>query len=428
MSDASSTAAPPSDDSIEARAAALEEAAKARVRKNLQESLLTQSKASRKKKRKQVLQSASAGDEEDSEDSDAAPGTYRWYGRNLVRTCGPYVRILTIVDHGVALELADSDAEPLVVPVPRNEKEKKRQAETAEKIKRLTDSWTIVKNTIPNFAEDMLEIGGDIVLRRQVCAEIQDGVNNARSDDTGSMKIHSPDYLLPPPPPPAPGANPMPPPALDPPIPARGTKVFRGMNHPVTAAAIRPLAYMDEAATYAAIKANDKKFPVLGTQLPAFMFRWGQGVKHIYQGPGSALAGPGANKGKAGNAAINGKTELTDRDVAYVACQVRFAISSVEQWNTMDGLFSYPDFYWKVVQILSGEEGQEILDRFNHDVFGTTASSKEPAADAADAPVDEFALLEAQRAAKRVARAAEKAAIEAAEAAAAATPAPDVAP
>jgi hypothetical protein len=31
----------------------------------------------------------------------------------------------------------------------------------------------------------------------------------------------------------------------------------------------------------------------------------------------------------------------------------------------MDGEFCYPDFYWKVVDSLRGEEGQVILDRFN---------------------------------------------------------------
>jgi hypothetical protein len=31
----------------------------------------------------------------------------------------------------------------------------------------------------------------------------------------------------------------------------------------------------------------------------------------------------------------------------------------------MDVDFNYRDFYWSVVDMLQGEEGQEILDRFN---------------------------------------------------------------
>jgi hypothetical protein len=49
-----------------------------------------------------------------------------------------------------------------------------------------------------------------------------------------------------------------------------------------------------------------------------------QTSRHIYQGPTAALQEPGFTRGKAGNAALNGISALTDRDVAYVACQVRF--------------------------------------------------------------------------------------------------------
>ncbi|KAJ7099063.1 hypothetical protein C8R44DRAFT_747756 [Mycena epipterygia] len=293
--------------------------------------------------------------------------------------------------------------------------------------KRLTASWDIIKRTIPNFGEDML--------RRKVCAEIQTGMRGARGDNCGSLKTAVTDYLLPVPPPPAPAtpdvvALPAPLPKLDPPIPTRGSKAHRGMNHPATSAAIRTLKYTDEPATYEAIKAGDKAFPVLGTQLPAFLYKWGQVynpddldaglleghtfrycAKHIYKGPGSALEGPGANKGKGGNADINGVTALTDRDMGYVACQARFAMSSVESWSEMDGEFSYVDFYWKVVELLRGEEGEEILDRFNLEVFGTrtTSSRKLGANSVAD---DEFAILEAQRAEKRARRMAAAAAGE----------------
>jgi hypothetical protein len=31
----------------------------------------------------------------------------------------------------------------------------------------------------------------------------------------------------------------------------------------------------------------------------------------------------------------------------------------------MDGAFSYPEFFWSIVDLLRGDEGQAILDRFN---------------------------------------------------------------
>jgi hypothetical protein len=45
--------------------------------------------------------------------------------------------------------------------------------------------------------------------------------------------------------------------------------------------------------------------------------------------------------------------------------QARFGLSSQDQWGHMDGNFSYHDFYWSIVELLKGEEGQEIIDRFN---------------------------------------------------------------
>ncbi|KAJ6540202.1 hypothetical protein DFH09DRAFT_1323221 [Mycena vulgaris] len=141
-----------------------------------------------------------------------------------------------------------------------------------------------------------------------------------------------------------------------------------------------------------------------------------------FLGPSAALGGPGAHKGKAGNAVINGVSGLTGRDIAYVACQVRFAISSLEEWSQMDGEFSYVEFFWKVVDSLRGDEGDAIVARFNHDVFGT--STAKPSAARTEEVPDEFALQQQQRAAKRarVNAAAAEAAATAAAAAAIGTP------
>jgi hypothetical protein len=45
--------------------------------------------------------------------------------------------------------------------------------------------------------------------------------------------------------------------------------------------------------------------------------------------------------------------------------QARFELSSQDQWGHMDGNLSYRDFYWSIVDLLKGEEGQEIINRFN---------------------------------------------------------------
>ncbi len=51
-----------------------------------------------------------------------------------------------------------------------------------------------------------------------------------------------------------------------------------------------------------------------------------QAAKHILQGPTSALEGPGAHRGKQGNAAICGITTLTPNLIAYIATQVSYSL------------------------------------------------------------------------------------------------------
>ncbi|KAJ6628823.1 hypothetical protein B0H10DRAFT_2209276 [Mycena sp. CBHHK59/15] len=140
-----------------------------------------------------------------------------------------------------------------------------------------------------------------------------------------------------------------------------------------------PQATAQQDETYQAIKKGD--LLVTGTQMPRFMYADGQvydeddldagllqghtlraAVKQIFQGPGAALQAPGFNRVKAGNAALNGITSLTPRDIAYVACQVQFSLSSLQQWNNMDGTFNLAEFYWAIVDMLKGDEGAEIID------------------------------------------------------------------
>ncbi|KAJ7174907.1 hypothetical protein C8R46DRAFT_1253087 [Mycena filopes] len=336
-----------------------------------------------------------------SDDGDAEEGTYKWYGRNLARSLGIFTRIHTITEHGVKLELAD----PAIERPPPTAKET-----------RLTESWEILKNTIPGFADDMIDLGGDVKLRKSACARYDVFLSQSRYSlsqiQRGGAVI---EYLLPSHPP----GDDSPAPVLTPAIPKSGAKAPRGMNHPVTAAALCPIQYPDAPETYTAILNNDPQFPVLSSLLPAFMYPAGhvyneadleEGLldnhilraiaKHIYQGTSMAREKAGANRGKAGNAALNGVTALSARDIAYVGCQARFAMSAEQSWSGTDGDFSYEEFYWKVVDLLLGEDGQAILDRFNFDVFGTVVANKSAAPVAANIP-DEFEILQRQRAAKR---------------------------
>ncbi|KAJ7290571.1 hypothetical protein C8J57DRAFT_1493280 [Mycena rebaudengoi] len=367
-------------------------------------------------------------DENDSgkTDSDATYSglTYRSYGRNLARTCGPLVRIQPIVEYAVVTELADPDADEAPTP-------------TRDEVRKL-ESFKILSATIPKFGEDMIDLGGHKKLRNMVCAEIQDGLGGARSDDTSTLKGTVIEYLMPPPPPSVPREPPAEPTLLSPPLSRTGSKAGHGWMHPRTAELLCPLKYMANPETYTKIR--DGELSVTGLMMPRFMYRDGHAydendldagfleghtfraaMKQIYQGPSAALQADGYNRGKAGNAALNGISALTPRDVAYVAIQLRFALSSVQNWSTSDGDFSYSDFYWNVVDSLSGEEGAEIIQRLNFNVFGTREASKRSAPAESEGDND-FDRLAAQRAAKRARKEADsQAAATATTAAAAAT-------
>ncbi|KAJ7847323.1 hypothetical protein B0H14DRAFT_3453808 [Mycena olivaceomarginata] len=282
--------------------------------------------------------------------------------RNLVRSMGPFKHILTIVEHGVTKALADSNDE---------------EHEETEMEKQLTKSWNTLKDTIPGFSEEMIGLAGKRQLRKHVCSEIQGGL--AAMTPTPSK----------------------------PPSATTGTKADWGFNNPHTARLNTRVKHPATEETYTRIhngelmycdghiyNPDDMEDGLLeGSTLFAV-------VKHIYQGPSTALKHEGFTRGRAENAVLNGITALTGHDIAYVAVQARFELSSQDQWGHMDGNLSYRDFYWSIVDLLKGEEGQEIINRFNMKVFGTKSSSKKSAPVIAAGRSD-FEVLEAQCAAKR---------------------------
>ncbi|KAG1777612.1 hypothetical protein EV702DRAFT_1197231 [Suillus placidus] len=69
--------------------------------------------------------------------------------------------------------------------------------------------------------------------------------------------------------------------------------------------------------------------------------------------------------------------KVTPRSIAYIACQVRFALSSVTSWRSMDGDFDYEQFWWTIVDFFEKAPGQEarrrvdkLLEWWTRKVFG----------------------------------------------------------
>ncbi|KAG1799428.1 uncharacterized protein HD556DRAFT_1305642 [Suillus plorans] len=69
--------------------------------------------------------------------------------------------------------------------------------------------------------------------------------------------------------------------------------------------------------------------------------------------------------------------KVTPRSIAYIACQVRFALSSVTSWRSMDGDFDYEQFWRTIVDFFERAPGREarrrvdkLLEWWTRKVFG----------------------------------------------------------
>ncbi|KJA23361.1 hypothetical protein HYPSUDRAFT_201390 [Hypholoma sublateritium FD-334 SS-4] len=323
-------------------------------------------------------------------------------GRFYSRQDDPFSRIDTIVNFGIQHEVADDEESNTEAP-PLSIRET-----------RLLRSWKLLCSIIPNFLTEMLALSDNRPVRKAMCQEIYKGVTAARADDSSSLRGWIPAYIL---------LDPKE--ALIPPIQAKARHYNdRGFHHPATASLLCPLKYPDTPETYNSIKAG--KLSVTATLLPRFLFPdktvydpmdiskdllsghvMFRAAKHIFQGPSSALEEPGAHRGKQGNAALSGITSMTPYTIAYVAMQVRFCLSSTGSWAAKDGAFSYAEFYWHIVGLLDDDEDEEctdIINLYNHHVFGTANPHGDANGTDAIEVENEYDVIKSQRAGKRARR------------------------
>ncbi|KAG2122168.1 hypothetical protein BD769DRAFT_1389800 [Suillus cothurnatus] len=71
--------------------------------------------------------------------------------------------------------------------------------------------------------------------------------------------------------------------------------------------------------------------------------------------------------------------KVTPRAIAYVVCQVRFALSSVSSWRTVDGDFNYEVFWNNIVDFFKDVPGpatkrkvDKLLEWWTRKIFGTS--------------------------------------------------------
>ncbi|KAJ3514482.1 hypothetical protein NMY22_g14718 [Coprinellus aureogranulatus] len=230
-----------------------------------------------------------------------------------------------------------------------------------------------------------------------IAVMIQKGANAARSDDTRSLKSAVIDWIAP--------ASGEP---IHPHIP-KHSKVDRGFNHDITGALLCPtsLDWSKEEYVYemfptdrseispSSLQCRDrhalrnKEIIAGGTDWPVFLYEnekpdpedmWrglfrGRllilGFKHVFISPSSAEDISRATR--AGNARINGMTHVTPASIAYIATQVRFALSSSSTFCRTDKDGESELFYHSILEILEdpdeAEEVKALLAWWNRKVF-----------------------------------------------------------
>ncbi|KAJ7097120.1 hypothetical protein B0H15DRAFT_797835 [Mycena belliarum] len=376
---------------------------------------LTRKSRKRKRKRNAIADDAESSDAPARNKVKTTPAEHTQdfftHGRKIMRFIGPFENIHSIITHGLKMDTALFGDEPDEGPLEL----------------RMSESWRIIYQKFPGFHDLMLSIHKDLPLIEDISNQMASGMDNARSDDTGTLKPRilgllektlSPDATVT--------------------LTTGSSKDGRGSAHPIVAPLLLPLEYTDKEEypdPWTLIAAGE--LDINGKQFPCFLFPFGQvddytaletiltgpillrSAKALLMGPASALKGDGWHRGKAGNASLIGLLTFTGRLIAYIACQVRFNLSSQQDWNKLDGHFDYEEFFWCLVGLFDDEQyGSKTIALYNRVVLGHAAGVA-PAAGAVTSSIDVSSMthLERLKAARTVAQAKASAAVAAAAAA-----------
>ncbi|OBZ74977.1 hypothetical protein A0H81_05476 [Grifola frondosa] len=194
------------------------------------------------------------------------------------------------------------------------------------------------------------------------------GASSARSDDTKSLKGHILDWIG------TPGE------AFVPPI-ARNIKTNRGYHHEVTGSLLCP-AGLNWADSNVKAQLRSGEMTVPGTSGRFSLTAY----KHIFTSPSSVDDETKATR--AGNARIHGMTKVTAASIAYIATQVRFALSSSSVFSRTDTVTDSERFYNSVLEFLDDINEKEDVDAllawWNRHIFpGSATGARAPAKNSA---------------------------------------------
>ncbi|KAH6911254.1 hypothetical protein BKA70DRAFT_1099672 [Coprinopsis sp. MPI-PUGE-AT-0042] len=268
------------------------------------------------------------------------------HGRHFGRTVQAFCRVQTLIKNGLAhsvqLDLGHIEEQDLS-PHERHEHA------IYEELLKLSPG--LEKRLCNGSEEDIF----------YVAELIQKGSAGARADDTKGLKGVILDWITPR------GQT------LQPPL-MRNVKTDRGFYHPRTGELLCPTDYdWNDTAIREGLRLGT--IVVAGDQWPHFLYRdykcnpndiWDglfrstlliSAFKHIFTSPSSVDREPRATR--SGNARIHGMKNVTIASLAYVATQVRFALSSSPVFSRTDLVTDSERFYGSVIEAFSDKAEEE---------------------------------------------------------------------
>lgn len=259
--------------------------------------------------------------------------------------------------------------------------------ETSLEQDRLQGGYITLMNTLPWFYKKSSEIDYDDYMR--MLKMLRQGADSARGDDTSKLKALVSEWVNR-------ELKPDPPVDMD-------DKHTRGFINDGCGKLLCP-AELDwnDPTVRAGIRDRAQGYIVTDLSFPAYLYEKYtansdnleeglfkgkillQSYKAVFTSPSSAkdVEGDGdgadiiennrrARKASSGIkvkkhvAQIIKMEKVTPRSIAYIVCQVRFALSSVTSWRSVDGDFDYVQFWQTVVDFFERPPGRDAQRRVN---------------------------------------------------------------
>ncbi|KAG2142776.1 uncharacterized protein EDB93DRAFT_1088748 [Suillus bovinus] len=250
-----------------------------------------------------------------------------------------------------------------------------RERQEHRVFKQLIESYPGLLEQFKNGSEEEILHIGELIGK---------GAAGARGDNTKMLKSAVLDWI-------APKGE-----AIRPPL-HRNSKIDRRFNHELTGSLLCP-AGLDWNDPQTKDNLQSSELLVCGDQWPVFLYAhhtydtedlWCGllrsrllvcAYKHVFMSPSSVDREPKATQSR--NACLHGMNSATVASIAYIATQVRFALTSSSVFSRTDTATNSETFYHSLLDLLEDleelKEVDELLVWWNHQVFPTSSAAKRP--------------------------------------------------